>query len=401
MMTALEISIDNDDDYDEMAEMEMLSLLSSHHDDNDDDNDEILNQRVEWMTRPHNNRMNVRGCKIVCRLMVAMVFAAFCLGLLLSVRHKLQSKGLHNSNNNNNDNNNKLPPCDCFDVAARCCDRTVFRTHKFGTILLGDMFLPNRLKDAQFRIHTSPTPKNYDYQLPTTFDYRHVLVTRNWFDAMVSGYLYHQAGYECTMDYKGNASATFQHHSQYFNMEQHYHLADWDAQLTYHHQDGLVVPRHNRSFCQYLQDEPMEIGMPVLMDFALSRWYKGVVPYYEKAKARDQQTGRQRSLFLCFEDLVNPYQQEDLFHQMATFLFPSTNASEWTLPGAIQASIAQQKASHGQYEGGHATNHDAALRQTLRQFAEQLDRDVFGNVVATSSAMFGCGEKDDKDGEWS
>ena len=43
------------------------------------------------------------------------------------------------------------------------------------------------------------------YTLPVTTtthrDYhRHVLVTRNWMDAIVSGYLYRRAGYECSYD---------------------------------------------------------------------------------------------------------------------------------------------------------------------------------------------------------
>ncbi|KAG7372033.1 hypothetical protein IV203_018176 [Nitzschia inconspicua] len=388
----------NDDD------MEMISLLHNDDDNNDDDDDhETIDEDdseketdaiLQFNRRKETRKISsVRRCKLACRWSIVMIVTGICIWLLHSIR-----VGFVSMHNNNNDLNTTLLSCDCYNMAARCCDRTIFRTHKFGTILLGDMFLPNRQKDAQYRIHTNPTPKNLDYQLPTTLDYRHVLVTRNWFDAIVSGYLYHQAGYECVMDYRGNASAVFQHHSKYFNMEQHYHLADWDKQLTYLSVSSTssslsIPPRHNRSFCEYLQDQPEEIGMAVLMDFALSRWYKGVVAYYEKAQERDQSTQQQRSLFLCFEDLVDPFQQEGFFYQMVAFLFPGGNASEWKLPGPIQASIQQQKVSRtGKYEGGHATTHDTALRTRLRALAERLDRDLFGNVVATSSAVFGCGE---------
>jgi hypothetical protein len=171
--------------------------------------------------------------------------------------------------------------CDCINPAARCCDRTIFRTHKFGTILIGDMFLQFRQTDAKYRIHTLPTPKNLDYTLPTTLDYRHVLVTRNWFDAIVSGYLYHKAGYECTLDYRGNATGRVQHHSQYFDLEVQYHLKDWDTDLQI--VQCQIAPCNNRSFCQYLAEEEEETGIRMVMDFALSRWYKGVVPYYRKS----------------------------------------------------------------------------------------------------------------------
>jgi hypothetical protein len=149
----------------------------------------------------------------------------------------------HNHNNNNNNNNkptttltSTTSKCDCYDFSGHCCDHTLWRTHKFGTILIGDLFSEYHQKDSKFHVHTMTTPKNSDYNLPQTLDYCHVLVTRDWYDAIVSGYLYHRAGYkECTVDYKGNETGHIQHHLKFFNLEQHYHLVDWDTQLTYTH----------------------------------------------------------------------------------------------------------------------------------------------------------------------
>jgi hypothetical protein len=335
---------------------------------------------------------------------------------------------IHNNHNNNNNNKptttltSTTSKCDCYDISAHCCDRTIWRTHKFGTILIGDLFSEYRQKDSKFHVHTMPTPKNSDYNLPQTLDYRHVLVTRNWYDAIVSGYLYHRAGYECTIDYKGNETGHIQHHSKFFNLEQHYHLVDWDVQLTY--TEYYTIPsRSNRSFCTYLQEESEENGIKMIIDFGLSRWYKGVVPYYNKVMKQQQQQQRlddsvenNKTLFLCFEDLVDPFQQEDLFYNIMTFLFPGNNnattaaanttttmttakrTAPWKLPGYIKASLEKQKRSNQTYNGSHASDHDPQLRQRLLQLVQKYDEQTFNYTIFKSNAIFGCG--DDNKNKW-
>jgi prepilin signal peptidase PulO-like enzyme (type II secretory pathway) len=78
--------------------------------------------------------------------------------------------------NNNNNNNNKptmmLTPttskCNCYDISAHCCDHTLWRTHKFGTILIGDLFSEyrQRIRNSMFillcrhpRIQTTTSAK--------------------------------------------------------------------------------------------------------------------------------------------------------------------------------------------------------------------------------------------------
>jgi len=327
--------------------------------------------------------------------------------------------------------------CDCFseDLTSTtlrrnkqasntriCCERILWRTHKFGTVLLGDLFAEFRGHNDEQQhdssgtmsssnhhditklsgtiIQTRPTPKSSNYSLPdaSALDYRHVLVTRNWFDAIVSGYLYHKAGYECTVEFRGSN----QHHSKHYDMERHYHNKFWDTQhLTWHEQYQIPYPpRQNRSLCAYLAQESEQDGIPILMDVALSRWYKGVVEYHEKAMAAAAAAGVdgvKRSLFLCYEDLVDPMQQEPIFYQILNFLFPSRNNISTTdnvhmPPPMKQALLRQQQKNQSQYEGGHASAHDPALRARLRALVEQYDQHLFRGVIASSNAIFGCGE---------
>ena len=304
--------------------------------------------------------------------------------------------------------------CDCFNNHNnndQCCERILWRTHKFGTVLLGDLFANFRRSTTapvdpttssfMFRVDTRPTPKSSNFTLPTTtlLDYRHVMVTRNWMDAIVSGYLYHKAGYECTIDFRGTPT----HHSKHFDMERHYHNKFWDTPnyLTYHYNYNISFPpRHNRSLCDYLAQESEPAGIAVVVDLALSRWYKGVVAYHRLANHSE------RTMFLCYEDLVDPWQQESIYYRILNFLFPTnTTTTDWTvvapMPGAMQQALWQQKKQQSQnqnqslqlYEGGHSSSHDPHLRARLRSLVAQFDQQWCHGTVAKSNAIFGCGER--------
>mmetsp|Transcript_19287 Transcript_19287/g.34926 ORF Transcript_19287/g.34926 Transcript_19287/m.34926 type:complete len:211 (+) Transcript_19287:526-1158(+) len=209
-------------------------------------------------------------------------------------------------------------------------------------------------------------------------DYRHVLITRNWWNAIVSGYLYHKAGYECWMDYRGK-------------VRDENRTNDWDAHLEFHKQnDILYPPRNNRSLCAYLQQESEEDGIKVIIDIALSWWYKGAIPYYRQAQEQLKQTHRRKSLFLCYEHLVNPFEQEATFHLMLKHFFPGRNTSAMQMPTKMKALLIQQQQNHSIYQGGHASTHDAKVRTRLRNLVVQFDQELFDNTVATSNSVFKC-----------
>jgi len=286
--------------------------------------------------------------------------------------------------------------CSCYSDtnSEECCERTIWRTHKFGTILLGDLFQEFRQSNAPLRIRTKPTPKSDNYTLPVKSDYRHVMVTRDWFDSIVSGYLYHKAGYECWIDYRGSDKET--KHPKHWDMEMYYHNKYWDTQqLTFHQKLEIPhpPPRNNRSLCSYLEEETEEDGIKVIMDVALSRWYKGVVPYYEKTLAKLQRDQQHQSLFLCYEDLVDPFQQEEVFHDILQHMFPGRNTSNVAMPGKMKASLIKQQQNDSVYSGGHASAHDPKLRARLRKLVERYDDQLFNNTIASSNTIFGCGSK--------
>ena len=150
-------------------------------------------------------------------------------------------------------------------------------------------------------------------------------------------------------------------------------------------------PPNNRSLCLYLKEESQEDGMRVLMDVALSRWYSGVVPYWNLVQQRQEQDGLQRSLFVCYEDLVDPFQQEGIFYKILEWMYPGRDMSNQPLPASIRKSLARQQGNQTIYSGGHSTTNDPKLRATLRTLVERLDSEMFHHTIAKSNAIFGCG----------
>ena len=270
------------------------------------------------------------------------------------------------------------PSCSCLNtsVSRHCCERAIFRAHKFGTILVDSLFGSFRRSLPKQKIELKQVPKHVDNAtLPTRTDYRHVVVTRNWFDAIVSGYLYHRAGYECWMNARGEKRRIVRRD-------------DWDTQLAFLNK-SLVPPRNNRSICSYLSDESEEDGIRVVMEIALSKWYKGVVPYWNLVQELD---AGNKSLFVCFEDLVDPYRQEGVFHKILDWIFPAGEARDASLPASMKASLEEQRHNSTVYSGRHATENNPELRARLRDMVKRYDRELFNYTVASSDTIFGCGD---------
>jgi len=274
--------------------------------------------------------------------------------------------------------------CSCWSLDTDdtdCCRRFVFRGHKFGSILLLDLFEEFLTDDLDQWINFEPFFQFEDHELPRKIDYRHVAVTRNWFDAIVSGYLYHKSGHECWINVEGYE-------------DDHEYFPEWESDLSFHEENQIPFPDpKNRSLCKYLVEESEEDGMKVLMDFALSFWYRGVISYHDKVLERFQQNNEQHSLFICYEDLIDPFQQEVLFYQILEWLFPGRDMKNVTMPVEMKESLVKQQERRAVYSGEHSTTNDPKLRARLRALVKRYDRELFNNTVASSNAVFGCGGK--------
>lgn len=98
--------------------------------------------------------------------------------------------------------------CSCFNPKASrtCCRRELLVEHKSGTFLVRSIFHPTAASTGirlvarvdENSIPTEPLPSSPMAGKGGTIDvdYRHVITTRNWYDAFISGYLYHKSGRE-------------------------------------------------------------------------------------------------------------------------------------------------------------------------------------------------------------
>lgn len=223
-------------------------------------------------------------------------------------------------------------------------------------------------------------------------------------------------------------------------------MANWDrdADLWTGNNSLLDPPRSNRSICQYLVEVTEQQGMRAYVDYALQKYYSGLIPYQQQAEnatisaaaattaendeepnTAERSTSSSKSMFVCYEDWMNASKSDNLYSEALEFLYPgggSANARVKQLRGKQMLSSSNNtgdnvdanttvvaaapedddgEGNHGtttatattySYEGGHATDHDPELRARLREIVYRLDAEVFDNTVAKSNAVFGCGK---------
>jgi len=201
-------------------------------------------------------------------------------------------------------------------------------------------------------------------------DYRDVIVTRDWYDSLISGWLYHKGGRECETDAYGKSSDILA--SRTFNN-------NWETLMTTIRPDP---PRRNRSLCAYLQEESVRDGMRVYIDVAFGRWYQGLVDNWEIAQTLQD---KNRTLFVCYEKLTDRETYVKTASQILDWLFPSyaTNgASDWDI----------DEPEEEEYRGKHSTSHDVIRRKKLKSVVELVDRSDFGGRIANLNKLFGCGD---------
>lgn len=176
------------------------------------------------------------------------------------------------------------PRCSCWNSTATpsCCQRLILRQHKFGYMITQQLFKPF----YPFIQHRNINPD----ELINHTDYRHVVITRNLYSSLVSGYLYHQSGHECWLSFGGFPLPK--------RMQKNFH---WEKYMTL--SDPPYNPGNRRSLCEYLLDEKKEMGMRVYMDVALTKWYSQIIPYW--SRVQQMATEKDRIQFICFEDLTN------------------------------------------------------------------------------------------------
>ena len=252
--------------------------------------------------------------------------------------------------------------------------------------------LISKLFEAHAHIKTSflPNPVTSKFFDEKVVDYRYVVVTRNLYDTLISGYLYHKTGHECWKNENGGAMAGRRQRYKgwllTYNWEKHIAFGNGGI----HNQSLSVPPGQGRNLCNYLQDESEEDGLRVYMEFALHKWYRHV--HLARQLAQQSRVGSNRILFVCYEQLVSsPLTRETTMRQILDWLYSGHGQNYVTeaSTGHLSSSTDYNPESV-HYIGGHATDHDPRLRLHLRNTIQLLDERFFESEIAVINKTLQC-----------
>ena len=243
--------------------------------------------------------------------------------------------------------------CNCYaSISESCCKRTIIRWHKMGVALVKRLTCGNlTCNQSEFGIDVvSDHAYQYSTERPTNIDYRDVFTIRNFYSTYVSGYDYHRLGHEC---------GPHHHYPQ--------PTSPW-AQITV--ELGLP-PVGNRTMCDYLAEEPLEIGVLLMMKW----FYHSHRKAYANVLFSRQPEALNKTMIICFEDLV---EDEANFERVLDHLFPGGHPMLHA-PSSVAPA------------GDHGTSSVSSNKERVLAMVKHIDKTRFGGEIGRMADDIGCG----------
>jgi hypothetical protein len=282
--------------------------------------------------------------------------------------------------------NQRSSNCTCVDEinSFHCCQRALIGVHKMGFTAVQE--LSHRLFSSSSDMIATPQIMSdhlfgrwfqKEFQQPTTRDYRHVVVTRNWYDSIISGYLYHKSGKECWLDWFGRPG----HDGWLFNNS----MEHWEQRLLNHkiimatQSSHQWPPGKGRDLCQYLAEESEEVGLQVYASWAMACFMYPLLEFRHRRLDMEQQRGWNRTIFVCYEQLMSSTGFASAIPFLHQWFFPH--------PAHLMLILPHPK----KYQGAHATNPDTTIRSRLYATLSRIDWELFHGTIQQGSTEFGCG----------
>jgi len=283
--------------------------------------------------------------------------------------------------------------CNCSDTTTVCeqnCHRGILHVHKMGVMLLRkiaakDILIPVDTfsivaeKESGYSRGNNSKPdhlfKRKKFLRPFetgTEDYRHVVVTRKFYDAIVSGYLYHKAHMECELDWFGKPG----HYGWLLNNSQE----NWELRIMNSTRQVRPWPAgRGRDLCTYLSDESEEDGMRVYVEWSKKLFLDPLVSFARSRREFEQTAGINRTIFVCYEQLLESFA-------------PTVKLmAHWMFPAHKRASRVYSNRRPAKQAFGHATTTDPQIRDRLARIVGDIDSDLFhGSISWTDRTEFGC-----------
>ena len=260
--------------------------------------------------------------------------------------------------------------CSCLNPQSdshRCCYRSLRRTHKMGSVMTRSLF---NEYEPPIRKVWAPETFNYTEGRPAT-DYRDVLVIRNIFDSIVSGYLFHSEGQECDKTTPDGQTV--------IKRNGRWYLRHWEHYVKYE----LDPPANGRTMCRYMADESEDIGMHAYIDFVFNYHYsRGMLSHWGLSQGIPEVGDR--TMTVCYEDLMSPERDVATMNRMLDFWYNGSSTSGNHEP---YAGIAP---GHVNYSGGHSTTHDPVVRERLKEIAKRVDLEYYSGEIAWADSVLPC-----------
>jgi len=267
--------------------------------------------------------------------------------------------------------------CSCRNPDAEqgvCCNRVIRREHKMGVVMTQKVFRRPYKGQLEAWNHVRKHPNihmNFTSLEPgpgTAADFRDVFVFRNIYSALISGYKYHKALYECRLNALGKPMST-----PMYTLE----AGEWEQYVTTA-QLRNPVPMPNQTMCDYLAAVPDELGMQVFLEWVFRVKYKDFFSRW--ALAREVPYMRNRTIDVCFEDLNSHDNDVKTIERVLRHLFgDETDKVPW-----------RGDRSELHDAGGHATPKDDAVKHRLSEIIRKLDRDVYDGQIAWLDSVLPC-----------
>jgi len=290
----------------------------------------------------------------------------------------------------------------------------VHRSHKTGYVLMQKL-LRRQKRRKQVAL---PWTQSYHYleDFPKAHDFRMALILRNFHSAVVSGYLYHKSGYECTVRHDGAVQG-----ENWTGGAPWLVRPGWESQLSFElpsssstarrtakeensaashgddDDDDYYPPVDNRTACRYLAETPERIGLRVYLDLAFRTKYRTCLTNF--VLARQFRYLKERTKVWCFEELADPNRVERSVREILRFLYNVTSEEEQQL-ARRQKELGQREDSSSssknknlhplvawRYEpkmgdaGRHGTTRDPVVRSRLRRLVKEIDSEYYGGAL--------------------
>lgn len=239
-------------------------------------------------------------------------------------------------------------------------DPNIFVVHKWGYVMSRELLRPR----CRYLLHEVNASSSKSVRAGD------VVVVREVYESVLSGYLYHKGGAECGLD-------------EYFNVNPPKNGNSWLGHYDWYKfikRTTQAEPyRKNRNFCAVLGEMPEELGLQIYAEFAYNRWYslaRQFLGYVEKHNVD--------VLKVCLGNFSEKvYQKQTLLVAKNSF---------WRSMCMDGNSTKNASSTGGDEHAEHSTEGliDSGTRARMLLQIEQIDGNVLNYSYARLQEMIGC-----------